>query len=123
MDIKTLLFAIFGCLTIRYDAALPFIVLWFSLTNQILIPKAVCVQQSNLCDSVYTTKGLYKHLNSLIHNTTILPVSTQPALFFFQRAAAVGVETGTKAINMRFRLSKSALIFFPVLVPLSLVVT
>ena len=88
MDIKGLLFAIFGCLTIRYDAALPFIVLWFSLTNQILIPKAVCVQQSNLCDSVYTTKGLYKHLNSLIHNTTILPVSTQPALFFFQRAAS-----------------------------------
>lgn len=86
--------------------------LWFSLTNQILIPKAVCVQQSNLCDSVYTTKGLYKHLNSLIHNTTILPVSTQPALFFFKGPLLVGVETGTKAINMRFRLSKSALIFF-----------
>ena len=40
--------AIFGCLTIRYDAALPFIVLWFSLTNQILIPKAICIEQGNL---------------------------------------------------------------------------
>lgn len=95
--------AIFGCLTIRYDAALPFIVLWFSLTNQILNPKAICIEQSNLCDSFYTTKGLYKHLNSLIHNTTILPVSTQPALlfFFFKGPLLVGAETGTKAVNMR----------------------
>lgn len=54
-------------------------------------------------------------INILIHWSTTLQYfryPPNPPCFFFKGPLLVGVETGTKAINMRFRLSKSALIFF-----------